>query len=230
MKDFVELSEYPNYYIAHSPARLLRKVNGILHECKQCPNSKQDNYWIVTVKTVTGQSVKRSMHRLLMLTFVPNPDNKAHVNHIDGNKSNNSLSNLEWATPKENAQHAIATGLKSTDVLNKEVHQYNLDGTYIASYASGPLAEKATGIPKQNISKCVCNKRIHAGYKRWTSKYTSNLSPIKHSYIKSYTLDGITYKTIRLMAEAYNIAYPEKATLSRFPKKLRNQIIKNYYK
>ena len=53
------------------------------------------------------------MHRLLMQTFVPNPQNKAHVNHIDGDKSNNDLANLEWATEKENEQHAVRTGLKT---------------------------------------------------------------------------------------------------------------------
>jgi hypothetical protein len=53
-----------------------------------------------------------SIHRLLALAFIPNPDNKPEVNHIDGNKHNFILSNLEWVTRAENVQHAYRTGLK----------------------------------------------------------------------------------------------------------------------
>ena len=53
------------------------------------------------------------VHRLMALTFLPNPENKRTVNHIDGNKLNNNLSNLEWATDSENVQHAHDTGLAS---------------------------------------------------------------------------------------------------------------------
>jgi hypothetical protein len=51
------------------------------------------------------------LHRLIAMTFIPNPENKQTVNHIDGNKINNDISNLEWATQKENNKHARDTGL-----------------------------------------------------------------------------------------------------------------------
>ena len=48
-----------------------------------------------------------SIHRLVAETFIPNPYNKSEVNHIDGNKSNNHYSNLEWVTAKENTEHSL---------------------------------------------------------------------------------------------------------------------------
>lgn len=52
------------------------------------------------------------VHRLVAKAFIPNPKNKPFVNHIDGNKRNNCLYNLEWVTASENTLHAIRTGLK----------------------------------------------------------------------------------------------------------------------
>ena len=60
------------------------------------------------------RSKKESLqvHRLVALSFIPNPENKSDVNHIDGNKQNNNVKNLEWATALENQLHAYKNGLK----------------------------------------------------------------------------------------------------------------------
>lgn len=67
-----------------------------------------------------GRKGTKLVHRIVALTFIPNPDNLEFVNHKDGNKHNNNVSNLEWCTRQYNEYHAFSTGLKnSTGSSNK---------------------------------------------------------------------------------------------------------------
>lgn len=66
------------------------------------------------------------LHRLVAKAFIPNPLNKPEVNHIDGNKHNNSVDNLEWVTREENIQHAFANNMISRPPrYGKENPYYN---------------------------------------------------------------------------------------------------------
>lgn len=57
---------------------------------------------------INTKRIKKPIHRLVAETFIPNPDNKPQVNHIDEDKTNNTLDNLEWVTAKENVNHGTA--------------------------------------------------------------------------------------------------------------------------
>jgi len=77
-----------------------RKVHKLLKDTK--------GYWRIKTKAAITPSISRNIG----LHFIPNPDNKPEVNHIDGNKDNNYYENLNWMTTRENIQHAIENNLR----------------------------------------------------------------------------------------------------------------------
>lgn len=133
---------------------------------------KSCGYFIVTLCS-NGKRKNKRVHRLLAEAFLPNPENKELINHIDGNKKNNKLSNLEWATPKENTQHAIRMGLHvpREQATNRAVVQLDrVTGEVIREHSSLHEAGRANNSNWQNIYK-VCNgHRKHAGGFAWRYK------------------------------------------------------------
>lgn len=83
-----------------------------------------------------GKMSALQVHRLVCLAFIPNPDNKPQVNHIDGDKTNNHLDNLEWCTNGENQIHAFANGYNKPRVgeLNNKTKLTALEAQYAKWY------------------------------------------------------------------------------------------------
>lgn len=102
-----------------------------------------------------------ALHRLVALSFLENPDKKEQVNHIDGNKLNNSLQNLEWCTNKENQIHKVQNGLANN--YTRKIGQYDLNGILVKSYESIILASKEIKISSSSIKSVLYKKQKTAG-------------------------------------------------------------------
>lgn len=88
------------------------------------PRAKKNKYLVVDLYRDNEQKTCH-VHRLVAEAFIDNPDNKSTVNHKDGNVRNNSVNNLEWATPEEQNKHFYAMGLKSKNNIKKAITAMN---------------------------------------------------------------------------------------------------------
>jgi hypothetical protein len=102
-----------------------------------------------------------ALHRLIAYAFLENPENKAQVNHIDGNKKNNNITNLEWITNKENQIHKHKIGLGNCHT--RAIVQYDLNMNKIKEFKSIIGAAKELNIGKSNIFGILKNNRKTAG-------------------------------------------------------------------
>lgn len=84
-------------------------------------NKNTKKYWRVGIQ-INNKQKHFAVHRLVAKAFIPNPKNLPQVNHIDGNKDNNHVSNLEWCDNSYNQKHAINKGLKSIIKMSDNCH------------------------------------------------------------------------------------------------------------
>lgn len=156
-----ESALFPLYAVSTRGEVRVIKTNKIL---KNFLN--KDGYACITLTNKSGRRQTVKMHRLVAMTFIPNTENKPTVHHIDGNRANNNIENLEWRTYKE--QSAIHF---KRDMFDKPVEQLDLEGNRIRIWNSQSSASRVLGIPRSNINKCCAGKRKSAGGFMWRDYY-----------------------------------------------------------
>lgn len=134
-------------YLVSDEGRVFRKKKGLYFEHKTRINKGYVMY-----------ERFKSVHRLVAIAFIDNPDNKAEVNHKDGVKTNNNVCNLEWMTHQENVQHAwdngLATKSEESGVAKRPIICVQTQCIYPSLYS----ASLELDIPTSNIYRAITNK------------------------------------------------------------------------
>lgn len=158
----------------------LGRIRSLTHEvhCGLTPHSKAIKKgkilqahpnlrkYLTVVLSAKNKRKTITVHRLIAQTFIPNPQNLPQVNHIDGDKNNNCVNNLEWCSAKENIQHSWKNGLsksythpkgvltKYSASLCKQVDQFDLYNNYIKTFSSVSEASRMMNCSISNIKDC----------------------------------------------------------------------------
>ena len=110
MEIFKQILGSENYFISNFGRVKTINWRNTKREAVLKPATDKKGYLRVAL-SIGGKLITYKVHRLVAIYFLENPENKPQVNHIDGIKSNNVLSNLEWSTNSENQLHAVKLGL-----------------------------------------------------------------------------------------------------------------------
>lgn len=170
---YEELYEVSSLGKVKSLGRVVYCSDGRVRHCKgkimkQCESGKRENdkqgYLQVRLTNENGESEAKCVHVLVAEAFISNYENKPTVNHKDGNKHNNNVDNLEWATYSENNQHAYDTNLK-TD--NRKIVMLDNNNTLIRVFNSIHEGARETNLDHRRIQLVCKGKRKSTGGYKW---------------------------------------------------------------
>lgn len=142
----------------------------------------KDGYYRVNVQKENKTWSQQSVHRLVALAFIPNPENKPCVNHKDGNRINNNLDNLEWVTHKENVYHSYLYG-------NRKVCKYVPKNSILTDY---------------QISQ-IDNLRQYYSLKEISKLFNIEYQSIKNIVIKKRRREKLDNQQPSIYKDVYNI-------------------------
>ena len=169
------LGEFTRYEISNDGLVRNRITRTILS-----PRFNQQGYLDVNLYTSVGQT-KQKIHRLVAKAFIPNPENKLQVNHLDGDKTNNNVENLEWATNQENIVHAVETGLNKTygthnaNNIYDEVQIHQVCKLLEDVKNTGDKISNITGVSRDTVADIASRRR----WVRISSQYNIPTSRVR---------------------------------------------------
>lgn len=188
-------SPYGKVYTVKYPARI-----------RKLPIVK--GYYYMLLKK-DGKYYAFGVHRLVAEAFIPNPDNLPEVNHIDENRLNNAVWNLEWCDHYHNIRSGTVLQRISASKPKRRVEQLTLDGKHVAYYESRSAAARAFNRPRANIFFALTGRSKTAYGYIW--KYVDgHIKSRSFTDVEQLTLDGqlvATYPNARAAANALGTKY-----------------------
>lgn len=181
------IEDYPDYMISSmGRVKSIERVDCYGRHRKEKIiklNKNRDGYLIVHLYGIEREK-HYSVHRLVAQAFIPNPDNKPNIDHINTDRTDNRVENLRWVTQKENCNNLLSiekysknnakANLGKFSKLNpnsKPVLQFTLDGKLIKKWDSAMDVKRELGNNQSHISNCCRGRRKTAyGYK-WKYYY-----------------------------------------------------------
>ena len=156
-----------------------RRISGVI-----LAQQLSKNGYLTVILHKESQYYTKQVHRLVAEAFIPNPDNLPQVNHIDTDKTNNNVENLEWMTGMDNMRHAFANGCFKFTERQKEAVKRNLEAcvksrikpvvaidpedlTFVAVFRSTADAERIIGNKNIKVSSVVNGSRKTSGNYKW---------------------------------------------------------------
>ena len=158
-----DIEGYENLYQVSNMGRVKSMGNGNSNKSKEMIMKQTKNrkgyHMIRLCKEGVGKGF--SVHRLVAQAFIPNPNNLPQVNHIDEEKTNNIVDNLEWCTAEYNVKYGTRT-----DKTSKQILQITSENKVVRFWKSIRNVENVLGFSNSNIQKCCVGKKNTAyGYK-----------------------------------------------------------------
>lgn len=210
MKNIIINNISTSYYITENGQCYNQKTGKFLKGQKNCKNG----YFSFNLTMPDGSKTRQYVHRLVAQAYLPNEDKrKVEVNHIDGDKLNNNVENLEWVTPSENQQHALQKELRQFD----HIFCFDKNKILVAEYKNVSEASQAVGLSSslifQELRKEV--KTLSGGF-YWSknrelgkTKNYQNLGKAKK--VNQYDLNGkfiMSYPSTGIAAKAIGVKTP----------------------
>lgn len=141
------------------------------------PSRAKDGYERVVLYDGKGGRLSKTVHKIVAMAFIPNPNGYEAINHKDECKDNNTVENLEWCTVRHNNRYGTAR-IRQSMHSGRAVAQVNNYGFVVAQYRNVNIAKSITGI--NNIDKCCRNIEYKSGgyFWRYIDNFTDENIPI----------------------------------------------------
>lgn len=184
INDYTPLSINNNYSINKKGDIYSYYTNKILEQ-----RNNKKGYPTVYL-TINGKGISKVVHRLVAQTFIPNPNNLPQVNHINGNKENNSVENLEWCTNEYNMRHSWELGLrkplKGNEIGTSKLLEHEVIDIYESEENSYKLSEK------YNVSTSLINLiRSDKVWSHVTKSKTKGRQPLNNLRNNKFSLEEV---------------------------------------